>query len=219
MRFYGIKDEPISVDKIANWLQTAFIDGEIESEEEEKPGSWSTLTLYLDNGEAVVEIEKLCAPDEEFVDAIQDTVRFLLDDKEPVKPASAVKWLCQFMGRVKVLYEFRPMLAVTTDEGWQIFNEVWTNLRHTLTGIVHLQDEGFTNEEGAQITWEYPENADLSQTGESGDEKGHMHLSESAGDLKVAVMDEDSGKWIDYTINLADPTARLMFINGKRPET
>ena len=183
---------------IAGWLQTALIDGEIESEEEDYPGSWTTLTLYLDNGEAVVEIEKYAEQDETLRDAIQDTVRMLLDDKNPVKPTSAVKWLCQFMSRVKVLYVFRPMQAINTEAGWELFNEVWTNLRETLHGIVHLDEEGFTNEHGAQITWEYP-----------GDE---------TGDLKVAVLNEKGQEWIEYTLNLANHEHRELFIAGKVPD-
>jgi hypothetical protein len=198
MRFFGLTDTPISVDKIAGWLQTAFIDGEIESEEEDYPGAWTTLTLYLDNGEPVVEIEKYSERDERLKDTIQDTVRLLLDDKNQVKPASAVKWLCQFMSRVKVLYEFRPMQAIKTDAGWEIFNEVWTNLRESMQGIVHLDDEGFTNEDGAQITWEY-----------SGEE---------TGDLKVAVLNERGEEWIEYTIDLANQEHKALFMAGKAPD-
>jgi hypothetical protein len=198
MQFFGLNDTPISVDKIAGWLQTSFIDGEIESEEEEYPGSWTTLTLYLDSGEPVVEIEKFSQQDETLVDAIQETVRLLLDDKNPVKPTSAVKWLCQFMSRVKVLYEFRPMQAINTNEGWKIFNEVWTNLRETLQGIVHLDDEGFTNEDGVQITWEYP--------------------GEETGDLKVAVLNEKGEEWIEYTMDLANQAHKELFMAGKAPD-
>lgn len=198
MRFFGLQDTAISVDLIASWLQTALIDGEIESEEEEYPGSWATLTLLLDNGEPVVEIEKFSDQDDGLKDEIQDTVRMLLDDKNPVKPASAVKWLCQFMSRVKVLYEFRPMPGIKTEEGWQIFNEVWTHLRETLQGIVHLDEEGFTNLEGAQITWEYP--------------------GEESGDLKVAVLSEKGEGWIEYTINLANQEQKELFMAGRAPD-
>ena len=211
MRFYGLKDEPISVDQIAGWLQTAFIDGEIESDEEDYPGSWPSLTLFLDNGEPVVEIEKYRVADQAFQDAIQDTVRALLDDKAPVKPASAVKWLCQFMTRVKVLYEFRPMQAVKTEEGWQIFNEVWTNLHKQLPGIVHLEDEGFTNEDGAQITWEYPD-----EGGEHAD--AALTASENTGELKVAVLNPAGQEWIEYTLSLANQEQRLQFMAGKAPD-
>jgi hypothetical protein len=198
MRFFGLQDKPISVDTIAGWLQTAMIDGELESEEEDYPGSWSTLTLFLDSGEPVVEIEKFSLEEETLVDAIQDTVRQLLDDKNPVRPASAVKWLCQFMTRVKVVYEFRPMQAIKTDEGWEIFNEVWTNLREALQGIVHLDDEGFTNEDGVQITWEYP--------------------GEETGDLKVAVLNDRGEEWIEYTMNLANQEHKALFLAGKAPD-
>jgi len=198
MRFFGLQDKAISIDQIAGWLQTAFIDGEIESEEEEYPGCWRTLTLFLDSGEPVVEIEKFSQADDSLLDPIQDTVRMLLDEKDPVIPSTAVKWLCQFMSRVKVLYEFRPMQAINTEEGWQIFNEVWTNLRENLQGIVHLENEGFTNETGAQITWEY-------STPES-------------GDLKVATLNKNGTEWIEYTLDLANQAHCKMFMAGEVPD-
>ncbi len=198
MRFFGLKNKPISVDDVAGWLQTALIDGSIESEEEDYPGSWTTLTLFLTDDQPVVEIEKFCLETGNLGDKIQDTVRELLDDKNHVRPVSAVKWLCQFMSRVKVIYEFRPMLAIQTDEGWELFNEVWTNLRESLSGIVHLDDEGFTNEDGAQITWEYP--------------------GEETGDLKVAVLNEKGEAWIEYTINLANQEQKELFMAGKAPD-
>jgi hypothetical protein len=223
MRFYGLIDEPISVDKVAGWLQKAMIDCEIESEEGEEdfPGSWSTLTLFLDNGEPVIEIEKYGLAEGNFTSAIQDTVRMLLDDKKPVKPASAVKWLCQFMSRVRVLYEFRPMPAVKTEAGWELFNEVWTNMRGILRGIVHLEDEGFTNEQGAQITWEYPDENDA---GTGSDAALHGTIAQAATDkiadekLKVAVLDKNGQDWIEYLINLANQEQRALFMAGEAPD-
>ncbi|MBU6452224.1 MAG: hypothetical protein KGS72_10625 [Cyanobacteria bacterium REEB67] len=227
MRFFGLIDEPISVDKVAGWLQKAMIDCEIESEEGEGednfPGCWSTLTLFLDDGEPVIEIEKYGFEEENFTAAIQDTVRLLLDDKKPVKPASAVKWLCQFMSKVKVLYEFRPMPAVKTEAGWELFNEVWTNMRDILRGIVHLEDEGFTNEQGAQITWEYPDADDVDASAGS-DAALHGTIAQAAGDamteekLKVAVLDQNGQDWIEYMINLANQEQRLLFMAGKAPD-
>ena len=198
MRFFGLKDKAISVDEIAEWLQKALIDGEIESEEEDFPGDWKIITLFLESGEPVVEIEKFSEQEDTLKDAIQFTVRNLLDDHNPVKPESAVRWLCQFMTRVKVLYEFRPMQGIKQDKGWLLFNEVWTNLRESLQGIVHLDEEGFTNQQGAQITWEYP-----------GDE---------TGDLKVAVLDESGEQWIEYTMDLANQEHKQLFMAGKAPD-
>jgi len=65
-------------------------------------------------------------------------------------------------------------------------------------GIVHLEEEGFTNLDGAQITWEYPE--------------------DETGDLKVAVLDENGEQWIEYTIDLANADQKNMFLAGKAPD-
>ncbi len=198
MLFFGRTNIPVSVDQIADWLQAALIDGEIESDVETSPGSWTSLTLNLASGDPVVEIERYSAKDGTLEDKVQDTVRQLLDHKNPVKPTSAVKWLCQYMSQVKVLYEFRPLKANQTDQGWKLFYEVWTNLRQTLQGIVHLDEEGFTNEDGAQITWEYP--------------------GEETGDLKVAVLNETGEGWIEYTIDLANREQVELFMAGKVPD-
>ena len=197
MLFFAQKDTPISVDDIAGWLQDALVDAEIESEDEQSPGDWSTMTLFLDGGTPVVEIEKFSRQDESLTEKVEDTVRFLLDEANNVRPDSAVKWLCQFMSRVNVLYEFRPLEAMESKDGWKIFNEVWTNLRRTLKGIVYLDEEGFTNEDGAQITLANP--------------------AEGKGDLKVAVLEDNGEGWIEFVIDLANQEQKELFMAGKVP--
>ncbi|MBA4075259.1 MAG: hypothetical protein C0508_09465, partial [Cyanobacteria bacterium PR.023] len=102
MEFFGTKNVALSTDAVAQWLVDALVDCEIESDEEEGSGKWSQIALYLDNGDPVAEIDRYERGEEEFDDYVADAVRLLLDDKEPVMPHSAVRWLCQYMHSVQV---------------------------------------------------------------------------------------------------------------------
>lgn len=196
MEFFSTKKSTISTDLIAQWLQDALIDGEIETDEDER-GEWTQMALYTEAGEAVVEMDKLARGNSTFDDYIADVVRRLLDDKEPVKPHSAVKWLCNYMTKVQTIYVLRPQQALYDEQGWEIFNEFWTNLKDLEQGIVHCQGEGFTNEQGAQITWEFPGGA--------------------SGDWKMAVLDAEKDRWVEFTMDLANQEQRSLFLSGSLP--
>ncbi len=197
MDFFGTKNTPVSTDAVAQWLVDALVDAEIESDEEEGTGVWSQIALYLDNGEPVAEVDRFVRGDEDFHEYLADVVRMLLDDAEPVMPHSAVRWLCQYMHQVQVIYSFKPHQALYDEKGWAIFNQVWTNLKKLEPGIVHTQAEGFTNESGDQITWEFP--------------KG------SVGDWKMAVLN-DENDWVKFTMDLANLEQRQSFQAGRLPD-
>lgn len=197
MEFFGTQNKVVSVDDIATWLQESMIDCEIESDQEDFPGDWEEITLFLESGDSVVEIEKITCDSGNFREAIEETVRTLLDDQRPVRPASAVKWICQYMKSVKVIYRFRPMPGIDTELGFELFNEVWTRLKNIEPGIVHCVDEGFTNEDGAQITWEFPES--------------------SSGTVKAAVLEAEGGSWREFQLDLANQEQQSSFLAGKCP--
>lgn len=193
MEFFSIAKSDISCDTIVQWFQDALIDAEIETDDEE---NWSQLALYTEDGEAVLEVDRLNRGEPTFSDHLGDIVRRLLDEKEPVKPHSSVKWLCNYLSKVETVYVLRPQAALYNEQGWEIFNEFWTNLKDS-RGIVHCDGEGFTNEEGAQITWEFPGGA--------------------SGDWKMALYDGDRNTWVEFTIDLANQEQRLLFLDGTLP--
>lgn len=198
MKFYGLNNKTISVDDIAWWLQEKIVDGEIESDQEEEPGDWQELTLYLDGGEPVVDILKLTSGTPQFDEAIEETVRGLLDAPKPILPANAVRWLCQYMKRVQVIYNFSPLAALDSELGWELFDTVWTRVRKEIPGIVYCQGEGFTNEEGSQITYEF--------------------TNALSGEVRAAVLSEDGVTWQDFDLDLSSAEDRSSFEQGRLPD-
>lgn len=197
MDFFGTKNIPLSTDALAQWLVDALVDAEIESDEEEGTGVWTQIALYLDNGDPVAEVDRFVKGEPDFDEYIADVVRLLLDDKEPVVPHSAVRWLCQYMHKVQVVYSFKPHQALYDEKGWAIFNQIWSNLKKLEPGIVHTQAEGFTNEAGDQITWEFPE--------------------VTTGAWKMAVLN-DQNQWLNFTMDLANLEQRRSFQAGMLPD-
>lgn len=201
MKYFGIENKTISIDDIAMWMQQGMIDGEIESDAEITPGDWREMTLYLDEGEAVVDVLKLTAGSPQFDEAIEETVRGLLDAPSPIKPEKAVRWLCQYMKKVQVIYNFTPLGALDSELGWELFDTVWSRVKKEIPGIVYCQGEGFTNESGAQITYEF--------------------TSGLSGYVKAAVLADDSeegsDRWQEFLLDLASPEQKEAFEEGRVP--
>jgi len=204
MKYFGTRNKIISIDDIANWMQENRIDGEIESDHETEPGDWNELTLYLDNGEAVVDVHKLVFGTPGFDEAIEETVRGLLDNPQPIKPESAVRWLCLYLKKIRVIYNFKPLAALDSELGWELFDTVWTRVKREIPGIVYCQGEGFTNEEGAQITYEF--------------------AASMSGTVKAAVLTSPVDKdqldkclWSEFELDLADKEQIAAFEKGIVP--
>jgi hypothetical protein len=64
-------------------------------------------------------------------------------------------------------------------------------------GILQADGEGFSNEDGYLILWQFADTVD--------------------GDWNMAVLDKD-GSWIRFQMNLGDPEQRAAFLKGRVPE-
>ncbi|HMY02260.1 MAG TPA: hypothetical protein PKA48_02860, partial [Candidatus Obscuribacter sp.] len=71
-------------------------------------------------------------------------------------------------------------------------------VRKEIPGIVYCQGEGFTNEEGAQITYEF--------------------TTALSGDVRAAVLSEDGVTWQDFDLDLSSAEDRSSFEQGRLPD-
>jgi hypothetical protein len=209
MYYFASDREPLSLDKIAHWLQEALVDCEIECEVEGEVSEqaqellnlqkWKNILLSIEEGSPVVEIERWDKGDQGFSEVLADTVRDLLDNEKPLYPASAVSWLCRYLETINTIYCFTPSTCFNDEGGIPIFNEVWQGLKSLHTGIVLCPEEGFTNESGAQIT-----------TSASTVQKGKV---------RAAVLDESSKSWKEFTLDLNNQEQIHSFKSGSLPRS
>lgn len=112
------------------------------------------------------------------------------------KPQSAVKWLSNYLKKVKIIYAIQVLNGAYKYNGWEVIRSIQNELWNTLGGIFQADNEGFSNEEGYHIIWQFP-----------------THIK---GSWKMAVLDKH-GKWIKFEIDLGNKKHRKTFLAGKIP--
>jgi hypothetical protein len=67
------------------------------------------------------------------------------------KPASAARWLSEFLPRVRVIYALQLLSGTDVADGWTGVRTIQGRLRNKSGGILQADMEGFSNEDGYHI--------------------------------------------------------------------
>jgi hypothetical protein len=122
----------------------------------------------------------------EFMEAIADC-----------KPASAPSWPRSRLPRTKVDYAFQMLGAVDAANGWDVGAAVYDGIRECRGGILQADGEGFTNEDGCHILWQFSDSVD--------------------GPWSMAVLREDGG-WDRFETDMRNRNHRAAFLAGRVPD-
>lgn len=120
-----------------------------------------------------------------------------LDELEDARPEAAARWLADYLPRVKVIYAFQILSSIDHGSGWAILDAVRKAVWSVCGGILQADAEGFTNEAGYQITWQFSDNV--------------------SSRWPMAVLNSD-GSWSAFEMELGDPAQREAFLQGCVPE-
>lgn len=154
--------------------------------------NWRQLILAHPEGKdiAVVEcdlVEKGSLAEEEIGE--------LLEEIAEAQPASAAAWLQSYLPKVKAIYAIQVVAGANEGEGWDVVDTVRNALLAHAGGIIQADNEGFSNEEGYHILWQFDEDVE--------------------GAWWMAVL--KNGKWVKFEMDLGDPEHREAFLAGKVP--
>jgi hypothetical protein len=111
-------------------------------------------------------------------------------------PRTAADWLCSYLATVKTIYALQVLDGVYEGDGWEIVSAIHSVIRFNIGGIIQADGEGFWNEEGYYILWQFPDHV--------------------IGNWWVAVL--QNGAWRKFEIDLANEQHRLAFQNGEVPD-
>jgi hypothetical protein len=153
---------------------------------------WEELLLSHRDGRAIALIERNPVRDdslgaeelEEFVDTLDD-----------LQPAAAADWLRAWLPGVKTIYAFQILNAADQDNGWDAIQSLQGQLWRTLGGIFQADSEGFSNEAGYQIVWQFADQA--------------------SGPWAMGVLQD--GAWVHFEMELSDRGQREQFLRGEVP--
>jgi hypothetical protein len=113
------------------------------------------------------------------------------------KPEAAAVWLRDYLRTVKVIYAFQLLSGTEINDGWAVLHRVYSAVWTVAGGILQADGEGFSNEDGYTILWQFGENA--------------------SGTWKVGIL-ENSGRWVHFEMDLGNPSHREAFLDGKKPD-
>lgn len=172
-------------------LREAAHPGVIEADD--AGGEWEELLLRHASGAEIVVIEKNLVVDGQLG---ADELEEFVNEVSGCKPASAAEWLRQYLPKVKIIYAFQLLDGTDVEGGWEILHKVHGTIWNSAGGIIQADGEGFTNEDGFTIVWQFSDKA--------------------SGPWNVGVL-TDNGQWAHFEINLGDEEHRKAFQSGKVP--
>jgi hypothetical protein len=191
MRVLGIYTDAIAVPELAAALEKGGLKAEIIADQADEP--WSVLDVESPNGSKLVQIEKNFIFQGCLAQAELDEFRVLIREHQPL---SAVEWLDHYFDRIKVVYAIRVLDVALIDDNLEIVNALKRAIWGKSGGLLQNDLEGFSNEEGYHILWQFPD--------------------EITGDKYCAVL--DNGVWVRFRMDLGDAFQRMAFWAGEVPQ-
>ena len=126
----------------------------------------------------------------------QDDIAEFIEDTQDSKPESGVAWLHEFLASVKTIYAFQHLQGDEFQEGSNALHALRTRLWERGDAILQADSEGFTNEEGYHIVWQFSDSV--------------------SGPWNMGVLQD--GVWRQFSMDLGDPDHHAAFLEGSVPD-
>jgi hypothetical protein len=162
----------------------------VESGEDEE---WETLLLSSVDEVEVAVIERNPVFDGS---TGQDEIADFLEDIQDCRPESGAEWLAEFLEVVKTVYAFQHLQGAEMVDGGNALHALRSALWERGDAIIQADGEGFTNEEGFHILWQFSDSV--------------------SGPWNMGVLQD--GAWQHFKMDLGDPEHRAAFLAGEVPE-
>jgi hypothetical protein len=129
-----------------------------------------------------------------------EEVAEFIDSLEAGGPPSAVRWLSDHLETIRAIYAIRiyPESIIGHSDAEDAVYAVRSALRDAVGGIGQWDGHGFTNEDD-RLIWCDP----------------RMDLR---GTTEAAILDESTGEWVPFELNLDDPEELAGFLRGEVPK-
>jgi hypothetical protein len=125
----------------------------------------------------------------------QDEIADFLEDLQDCKPKSGVQWLEDYLTAVKTIYAFQHLQGAELVDGGNALHALRSALWERGDAIIQADGEGFTNEDGYHIVWQFSDSV--------------------SGPWRMGVLQD--GVWHHFSMDLGDPDHRAAFLKGMVP--
>jgi hypothetical protein len=177
--------------KISDLLKADFPQASLTVEKGTET-EWEQLLLSFSGGAEIAQIERDRV--EEGSLAWEELGGFL-DEIAECRPASAVEWLNDYFQTVNTIYGLQILAGAEQENGWAILDRIKGILWEEVAGIFQVDGEGFTNEDGYHILWQFSEDV--------------------TGPWWMGVIQNDS--WVYFEMDLGNQEQRNDFLRGVVP--
>ena len=157
-----------------------------------KNESWPDLLVATANGNEVCVIERNEVSEGSLAE--EELAEFRVEIAG-CYPVSAVDWLGSYFESVRQIYAFQVLSGVEKENGWDILSAIIEKVKGVAGGIVQADREGFSNEDGDQILWQFPDDV--------------------VGEWSMAIL-KDS-RWKQFDMDLGNFDHRKAFQAGEVP--
>jgi len=165
----------------------------LEVEDEDEEGNWNQLLLTSIDGIEIAVLARLVVEDGS---EGQDELADLLEDARDAGPESAFEWLENYTEEVQTVFRFTHLQGAEFMQGAAALHALRHKLFERGESILQADREGFTNEEGYHILWQFEESV--------------------SGSWNMAILEDDA--WRNFTMDLGDPEHRDAFLAGLVPD-
>ena len=163
------------------------------SVEEGSEEDWEILLLSSEDGAEIALLERNAVLEGSLG---SDEIEEFIEEVAECKPESAAGWLEEYLAEVKTVYAFQHLQGADLVEGGNALSALRTSLWERGDAIIQADGEGFTNEGGYHILWQFSDSV--------------------SGPWNMAVLQEET--WVSFSMGLGDPDQRDAFLNGEVPD-
>jgi hypothetical protein len=153
---------------------------------------WTRIGLGHADGQVIALIERDLVAEDSVAAAELDE---FADEITTCKPANAAAWLNDYFNRVRCIYVFQLLNGTDHKNGWEILGALKDSIWSFAPSIIQADLEGFSNEEGYHILWQFNDSA--------------------KGDWWMGILQD--GQWRHFQMDLGNPTHRQSFFDGQIP--
>ncbi len=194
IRVLGSMDPDIHIEELIGALTKIGLAAKFELDQTEKSDKWTVLNILNQDNKSLAQLERNSVVDGELGQEELDEFREIIQD---YKPSSAVEWLTNYFDKVKVVYAFQMLNEAFEDSNFEIIGCIKEKIWNRTNGILQADNEGFSNNEGYHILWQFADDV--------------------KGEWSCAVINE-LGYWNRFVMDLGDTTQRQEFQSGKIPK-
>lgn len=176
----------------ASDLSSSLTYGESLTVEDGNNDSWMQLFLASSSGKEIAVVERnVVGPGTPG----QEELREFIEDMDGLQPTSAANWLKAYLPSVRTIYAFQ-ILSDLTDSDWSTVGSLKGKLWNALGGIFQADGEGFSNEDGYHIVWQFSDRV-----------SGPWWMGLLSG-----------GAWVHFEMELSNRVQRDQFLAGQVPQ-